>query len=66
MSATDLAAAYRAGSVTPTQAVDACLARIGAVDPAVTAIVHLDGEGARAAAAASAARHAAGTPLGPV
>lgn len=66
LTATELATGFRAGAVTPTEALEACLGRISAVDPAVNAIVHLDADAARAAAAASDARHAAGTPFGPV
>lgn len=47
----------------PVEALEHCLARIEALNPALNAIVTLDCDGARAAAQASAARWRAGTPL---
>jgi len=64
LSAADLGRAYRTGRCTPDDALDAILARIAAVNPRLNAIVTLDEAGARAAARASTARLAAGTPLG--
>ncbi len=66
LTATELAAGYRRGELDPRQVVVAHLDRIEALDPTLNAFVIVDGEGARDAAAASAARHAAGTPLGPL
>jgi aspartyl-tRNA(Asn)/glutamyl-tRNA(Gln) amidotransferase subunit A len=65
LDAADLVAAYRAGRLDPVSALEACLARIEAANPALNAIVTLDRPGARAAAEASAARWQAGAPLGP-
>ena len=64
LDAAELVAAYRAGRLDPVAALEACLARIDAANPALNAIVTLDREGARAAAEASAARWRAGTALG--
>ena len=66
LSATELGSAYRTGRCTPDDALEAILARIAAVNPRLNAIVTLDEAGARAAARASTARLAAGTPLGPL
>ncbi|MBP0465382.1 amidase [Roseomonas sp. PWR1] len=65
LDATDLVAAYRSGRLDPVAALDSCLQRIAATNPALNAIVTLDEPGARAAAAASAARWRSGAPLGP-
>lgn len=65
LDAADLVAAYRAGRLDPISALEACLARIEAANPALNAIVTLDRPGARAAAEASAARWRAGAPRGP-
>ncbi|HYF08661.1 MAG TPA: amidase [Acetobacteraceae bacterium] len=64
--AAELAALFRRGEATPTQALDAVLARIEAVNGTLNAIVTLDAPGARAAAEASGRRWRAGTPLGPL
>jgi aspartyl-tRNA(Asn)/glutamyl-tRNA(Gln) amidotransferase subunit A len=66
LSATELAAAYREGRVTPEVVLTATLGRIEAVNPRINAIVTLDAAGARAAASASAARWQAGKALGPL
>jgi aspartyl-tRNA(Asn)/glutamyl-tRNA(Gln) amidotransferase subunit A len=66
LSAADLGRAYRAGSCTPEDALDAILARIAAHNPRLNAIVTLDEPGARIAARASTARIARGVPLGPL
>ena len=63
LAATELAAGYRARSFSPVDALNAIIERIVAVNPRLNAIVTLDAEGARAAAAASAARWSAGTAL---
>lgn len=65
MSATQLHVAYRAGDTRPSEVIEAVLARIVAVNPALNAFAHLDEPGARAAAAASDKRWKAGAPLGP-
>ncbi|MBN9110949.1 MAG: amidase [Pseudonocardia sp.] len=61
LTATELLAAFAAGEATPSQAVDACLARIAATDDAHNAVLLLLADQARAAAAESDARWAAGT-----
>ena len=61
-SAAELAAALEAGEVTSVELTQAHLDQIDAVDGAVHAFLHVDAEGALAAAAASDARRAAGTP----
>lgn len=64
MTATDLLDAYRAGTLSPVEAVEAVLARIDAVDPVLNAFRVVDGERARELAAASEARWARGEPMG--
>ena len=64
--ATELAARFRAGSLTPSAALRALLARIAAANPALNTFAALDEAGATAAAAAADARFAAGVPLGPL
>ncbi len=66
LSATELVALYRAGKLSPVEATEAVLARIGAVDEAVNAFVRVEGEAALEAARASERRWAKGEPLGPV
>src|SRR5438477_12121079 len=62
--ATDLAAAVRAGLVAPREAVEASLARIAALDAGIGAFEVVDAAGARRAADALAARpDLAGLPL---
>ncbi|HXV94620.1 MAG TPA: hypothetical protein VD813_15050, partial [Pseudonocardia sp.] len=41
LTATELLAAFAAGTATPSQAVEACLARIAAVNPRINAVVRL-------------------------
>jgi aspartyl-tRNA(Asn)/glutamyl-tRNA(Gln) amidotransferase subunit A len=53
-------------SVAPTAALEACLARIGKLEPQVHAFLRLDEEGARQQAAAADARRAAGAPRSPL
>ena len=66
LTATELVAAYRSGSVSPVEATAAALAAIDAYDDAgVNAFVLVDPDGAMAAAERSAARWRAGEPLGP-
>src|SRR5579863_2638017 len=64
LSATELLAGYRARQFSPREAVDAVLARIDRLNPRLNAFLLVDGEGARAAAAASEARWMNGTPCG--
>ncbi len=62
----DLAEAYRSGRVDPVDVIETCFERIRAIDPRLNAIVTLDADGARAAAAESAARWKAGQPASDV
>jgi aspartyl-tRNA(Asn)/glutamyl-tRNA(Gln) amidotransferase subunit A len=62
----DQAAALAAGRTGSAALTEAILARIGERNPALNAFLHVDAEGARAAAAASDARRAAGRTLGPL
>ena len=50
-SATEAAAAVRRGDVSPVELLDACLARVDALDPEINAVVWRDPEGARREAA---------------
>ena len=61
-----LLAAYRTRRLSPREVVADALARVARHEPAVNAFVLVDGEAALAAAAASEARWAAGTPRGPL
>lgn len=63
LSAAELAAEYRKLRVSPVDAVEECLERCARFNPVLNAIVTLDTGGARAAAAASAARWRSGAPL---
>ncbi|WP_407528509.1 amidase [Methylobacterium oryzisoli] len=63
---TALIAAYRARRLSPREVVADALARIARHEPAVNGFILVDGEAALAAAAASEARWAAGTPCGPL
>jgi aspartyl-tRNA(Asn)/glutamyl-tRNA(Gln) amidotransferase subunit A len=64
--ATELAARYRSGALTPSAALRAVLDRIAAANPVVNAFATLDEAGAMEAAKAADARFAAGRPLGPM
>ncbi|TDH63380.1 amidase [Dankookia rubra] len=64
--ATTLAGRFARHSLSPVEALEAILARIGRLNPRLNAIVALDEVGARAAARASEARWRAGTPLSPL
>src|SRR5215813_15483164 len=66
MSAAALAAAIAAGEVSALEVTDAHLARIGEVDDAVHAFLHVAADGARRAARAVDERRAAGEVLGPL
>jgi aspartyl-tRNA(Asn)/glutamyl-tRNA(Gln) amidotransferase subunit A len=66
LTATALAAAIAAGDVSAVEVAQEHLDRIGAVDDRVQAFLHVDTEGALAAAAAVDAARAAGEPLGPL
>ncbi len=61
-SAAELAELLAAGETTSVALTQACLDRIAAVDGSVHAFLHVDASGALAAAAASDARRAAGSP----
>jgi aspartyl-tRNA(Asn)/glutamyl-tRNA(Gln) amidotransferase subunit A len=63
-SAAELAAGYRAGAFSPTDALEDVLNRVRAVNSVINAIVTPDEEGARDAALASELRFRAGKPLG--
>ncbi|NGM22453.1 amidase [Roseomonas stagni] len=63
LSATELAARYRAGTLRPSEALASVLARIAQANPAINAIATLDEAGAKEAAAAADARFSAGKPL---
>jgi aspartyl-tRNA(Asn)/glutamyl-tRNA(Gln) amidotransferase subunit A len=66
LSATALAGRFARRALSPVEALDAILARIGRLNPRLNAIVALDEAGARTAARASEARWRAGTPLSPL
>lgn len=65
-SAADLVRLYAAGEASPVEALDACLARAEAVNPALNALVLTDRPGAAVAAAESEARWRRREPLGPL
>ena len=65
MTATELATHYRSKALSPVEAVEAVFERIEMGKP-LNAFCHVDIEGALAAARASADRHNARTPLGPM
>ena len=66
LAATTLAGLFASGALSPVEALDALLDRITQLNPALNAIIALDGAGARAAARASEARWRAGVPLSPL
>ena len=66
LSASDAARLIRDGVVSSAQLVDACLARIQAVDPEVQAWAFLDPDHARAQAVAADEYRLSGRPLGPL
>lgn len=63
--ATELAAAVRRRDVSPVELLDACLARVDALDPGINAVVWRDHDGARREAARLAELVAAGGDLPP-
>lgn len=65
-SAGELTAAYRAGTLTPAQALDSILARLDAINPGINAVIARDDAAAREAAQASTRRWAEGRSLGPL
>ncbi|MCW2693002.1 MAG: gatA [Mycobacterium sp.] len=66
LTATQLAGAMAAGDVSAVEVTRAHLERIAAVEPDVHAFLHVDTDGALAAAATVDERRAAGEPLGPL
>jgi aspartyl-tRNA(Asn)/glutamyl-tRNA(Gln) amidotransferase subunit A len=64
--AADLASLIATGDASAVEVTQAHLDRIAAVDGSVHAFLHVDAEGALAAAAAVDAKRAAGSPLGPL
>jgi aspartyl-tRNA(Asn)/glutamyl-tRNA(Gln) amidotransferase subunit A len=62
LTAVELLVAYEAGRATPMEAVDACIARIDAWDPAIHALLTPTFDTARKGAAESTIRWQAGTP----
>ncbi|MBX3604854.1 MAG: amidase [Piscinibacter sp.] len=66
LSATEMLARFRAGTLAPREALESCLARIAQVEPLLNAFVAERHAAARAEADASGARWRAGTPLGPL
>lgn len=66
LSAADAARAIREGSISSEQLVDACLARIEAIEPAVQAWQHLDPAYAREQARARDLDRMMGRPIGPL
>jgi aspartyl-tRNA(Asn)/glutamyl-tRNA(Gln) amidotransferase subunit A len=66
MTAAQLAAAVASGEASAVEVTAAHLDRIAAVDGSVHAFLHVDAEGALAAAAAVDAKRVAGRPLGPL
>lgn len=64
LSATQLGKAYRAGTLRPSDVLEAVLTRNETVDPILNLFATLDADGARQAAADSNSRFEAGTPLG--
>jgi aspartyl-tRNA(Asn)/glutamyl-tRNA(Gln) amidotransferase subunit A len=64
LTALELVARYDSGELSPVEALESCLARIEADDPAVNAFCLVDAERARAEAMASERRWRAGAPAG--
>lgn len=57
---------FASGAHDPVAVTEACLARLDAINPRLNAVVAVDAKGARATAAASAARWRAGKAIGPL
>ena len=66
LTASALGDRFADGSITPVDALDACLEQIARHDGAYNALCHVDETGARASAEASAGRWAKGATLGPL
>jgi len=66
LTATQVAALVASGEASATEVAQAHLDRVAAVDGAVHAFLHVDEEGALAAAASVDAARSAGQPLGPL
>jgi aspartyl-tRNA(Asn)/glutamyl-tRNA(Gln) amidotransferase subunit A len=66
LSAEELAAAYRAGTLSPVEVTRAVLDRIDRLNPRLHAFLHVDHAGALAAARDAEARLRAGAPRGPL
>jgi aspartyl-tRNA(Asn)/glutamyl-tRNA(Gln) amidotransferase subunit A len=66
LSAAELGALYRSGTLSPVQVTEALFARLDDLQPKLNAFCVVDGDGARAAARASEARWRAGAPLSPL
>lgn len=66
LSASELQRRYRAGSLTPVQVAQACLARLEAVNPRLNAVIARRDAAFLAEAQASTERHARGAPRSPV
>jgi aspartyl-tRNA(Asn)/glutamyl-tRNA(Gln) amidotransferase subunit A len=66
LSATELAARYREGSLAPPAVAEACLARMDAVNPMLNAVIARRDEAVLREAHASAQRHARGAALSPL
>jgi aspartyl-tRNA(Asn)/glutamyl-tRNA(Gln) amidotransferase subunit A len=64
--ACELSQRFREGSLTPTAVVQACLARLEAVNPRLNAVIARRDEAVLREAQASTERHARGAPLSPV
>ena len=66
MPATDMTRAFKAGTLSPVEALGAVLNRLDHVEPMINAFVHVDRDGAMKAALAAEARYRAGASLGPL
>jgi aspartyl-tRNA(Asn)/glutamyl-tRNA(Gln) amidotransferase subunit A len=66
LSASELAAAYRQGTTTPHEVLTATLERVEEVNPRLNALITLNGDSARTAAAASTERWRASQARGPL
>src|SRR6478752_576057 len=64
--ATELQRRYREGTLSPVEALESCLARLEAVNPALNAVIARRDSSARAEAQESERRYAQGGPLSPL